>query len=103
MPAYVELDTGHSLDPTAVIQSCVEAEVQAILLDTHGLPAEFFDLSSGFAGNLVNKLAQYQVRMAAVVPDISISTRPLSRHLLERPTGASWCASAPRAGTPLYG
>ena len=72
MPKYIELDKSHSLDPIEVIQSCAEVEAQAVLVDGGILPAEFFDLSSGVAGELVNKLSMYRIRLAAVVPDVSI-------------------------------
>lgn len=72
MPPYIELDKSHSLDPIDVIQSCAEVEAQVVLLDEGVLLEEFFDLSSGVAGELMNKLSMYRIRLAAVVPDVSI-------------------------------
>ncbi|KAA3647190.1 MAG: DUF4180 domain-containing protein [Chloroflexi bacterium] len=72
MPTYIELDNTHSFDPNEVIESCANAEAQAVLADDQALPSEFFDLSSGFAGELVNKLSMYRIRLAGVVPDVSI-------------------------------
>jgi hypothetical protein len=35
------------------------------------LPAQFFDLKSGFAGELLQKLTNYRARVALVIPDPS--------------------------------
>lgn len=58
--------------PMDLIAGCLENGSGLLLADEGVLPAEFFDLSSGFAGELVQKLANYDIRMAAVVPDESV-------------------------------
>jgi hypothetical protein len=63
-------------DPAAVVGSCIESGERLLLIDQHALPPEFFDLSTGIAGALVQRLTQYEIRMAAVVPDPSIRSRP---------------------------
>lgn len=60
------------LDPAAVVRGCIESGAQTLLLDAASLTPEFFDLSTGVAGDLVHRLALYRIRMAAVVPDPSI-------------------------------
>ncbi len=71
MSTYFEPTPAHPFDPTAVVISCIESGAQALLLDEGTLPAHFFDLSSGAAGELLHKLSVYRMRMAAVVPDPS--------------------------------
>jgi hypothetical protein len=71
MPAFFEPDGVRLTDPIAAVVGCIEHGTQALLLDRHALPAEFFDLSTGVAGELVQKLTNYGIRMAAVVPDLS--------------------------------
>jgi hypothetical protein len=55
----------------AAVVRCIEHGSRALLLDRDALPAAFFDLSTGVAGELVQKLVNYDVRMAAVVPDLA--------------------------------
>lgn len=56
--------------PEAPATECVEAGCDALLLDRHNLPPEFFDLSTRTLGNLLHKLDLYRIRLAAVVPDV---------------------------------
>ncbi|WP_261664046.1 DUF4180 domain-containing protein [Deinococcus sp. Marseille-Q6407] len=45
------------------------------LLDGALLPPAFFDLSSGLAGELLQKFSNYQLRVAAVLPDVAPGER----------------------------
>jgi hypothetical protein len=45
-----------------------------VMLDGPAVPEEFFDLSSGVAGELLHKLSVYRLRLAAVVPDPTVHT-----------------------------
>jgi hypothetical protein len=45
------------------------ARVGRLLLADGALPPEFFDLRTGVAGELVQRLVNYRLRMAVVVPD----------------------------------
>ncbi|MBB4635376.1 DUF4180 domain-containing protein [Longimicrobium terrae] len=65
-----------TFDPRAVITACIESGSHALLMDHDALPPAFFDLSTGAAGALVQGLTQYEIRMAGVVPDASIHSRP---------------------------
>ena len=56
-------------DPWTVATQCIESGSGALLLDVEALPREFFDLSTGVAGELLHRLSIYGVRLAAVVPD----------------------------------
>ena len=72
MPAFFEADGAHAVDPVAAVIRCIEHGTRALLFDTGALPPAFFDLSSGVAGEVVQKLANYHVRMAGVVPDLEL-------------------------------
>lgn len=67
---YIEASVKGStrLDPIDLVGACMEREAHGILVDEGDMPAQFFDLSSGAAGDLVQKLTNYGFRMAAVVP-----------------------------------
>ncbi|HWN71962.1 MAG TPA: DUF4180 domain-containing protein [Haliangium sp.] len=54
-------------DINDMIGACFGAE--AILLREEDLAPDFFDLSSGLAGELLQKLVNYRLRAAIVVPD----------------------------------
>jgi hypothetical protein len=58
-------------DPAEVATICIESGSQLILVDEVNLPAAFFDLSSGMAGELLHRLSLYQLRMAVVVADLT--------------------------------
>jgi hypothetical protein len=47
-------------------------EVYSVLLYSHNLPDAFFDLSSGQAGAILQKLRNYRVRLAVVCPPGSV-------------------------------
>jgi hypothetical protein len=49
-----------------VLEACFGAGCRAALLYAENLPPEFFDLSSGEAGAILQKLRNYGVRLAVV-------------------------------------
>jgi Domain of unknown function (DUF4180) len=70
-PAFFEPDPARPIAPVAALVGCIEHGARGLLLDRAALPASFFDLSTGVAGELVQKLVNYGIHMAAVVPDLS--------------------------------
>ena len=72
IPVYFEARAGDPFEPTALLTSCIESGMRSLLLDEGVIPADFFDLSTGLAGELLHKLSNYRVRLAAVVPDPSL-------------------------------
>ena len=70
MPAFAEYDPDGAFQPLDAVAACFEHGAQALLLDRSALPPAFFDLRTGVAGELVQKLAQYGIRLACVVPDL---------------------------------
>jgi hypothetical protein len=72
--ACFEPDAACASDPVTALKSCIEHGRRALLFDHGSLPAAFFDLRTGLAGELVQKLVNYHVRMAAVVPDLAMQS-----------------------------
>jgi hypothetical protein len=58
--------TAHDL-----VGACYERDAWNVLFGDGALRPEFFDLSSGFAGEMVQKLANYGIRAGIVVADMS--------------------------------
>lgn len=71
MSSYAEYEPGDDFAPMDAVATCFERGTQALLIDRPALPPEFFDLRTGLTGELVQKLAQYGIRLACVVPDLS--------------------------------
>ena len=53
-------------DATLVLEECFAAQASGALLYPENLTARFFDLSSGEAGDVLDKMRRYQVRLAIV-------------------------------------
>jgi hypothetical protein len=72
MKKFYEAAATENFDPTQIFRDCIENGAASLLLDSPALPAEFFDLSNGLAGELLHKLSVYHMRMAAVIPDLTV-------------------------------
>lgn len=93
-------------DAARLVEACFEHGAHMLLLHAENLPDRFFDLSSGEAGEVLQKLRNYRIRLAVVRSD----ARPQSRlfgelladegrgsyfRLLDTPEAArAWLASA---------
>ena len=71
--AFVEGQPGQPFmtnvgDVNRVIESCLSNGVDSVLLYPDNLTAAFFDLSSREAGEILQKLRNYQIRLAIVCP-----------------------------------
>jgi Domain of unknown function (DUF4180) len=64
-------------DVTVLLESAVAAHVRSILLYPKNLTANFFDLSSGEAGAILQKMQTYRLRVAVVLApgSVPISSR----------------------------
>lgn len=63
-------------DVRTVLEACFEHDSRSLLLYSENLTARFFDLSSGEAGTILQKLRNYQVRLAVVrAPELRLSQR----------------------------
>ena len=72
MASYVEYTPDGGFAPMDVVAACFEQRTPAVLIDRPALPPEFFDLRTGVTGELVQKLTQYGIRLACVVPDLGV-------------------------------
>lgn len=59
-------------DATLVIEACFSHRARLALLYASNLMGKFFDLSSGEAGEILQKLRNYGVRLAVVCPPSSV-------------------------------
>jgi hypothetical protein len=64
-------------DAKTLLEACFSARTRDALLYPANLPPEFYDLSSGFAGEYLQKWRNYRVRVALVCPpgDAPFSSR----------------------------
>jgi Domain of unknown function (DUF4180) len=64
-------------DLNRLIEACWFHEVDAMILYAPNLTPRFFDLSSGEAGAILQKLQNYQIRLGVVLPPgtVALSSR----------------------------
>lgn len=64
-------------DLTQILEACFSNQVQSVLLYAENITEGFFDLSSGEAGAVLQRLRNYGIRLAVVCPPNSerFSTR----------------------------
>ena len=74
-------------DALELIAYCGESDTQQLLVHAVNLPAEFFDLHSRLAGNVLLKLSNYRIILAAVIPPEKIGTGRFSEMVLETNRG----------------
>ena len=60
-------------DVTSLIEECFSARTRHALLYADNLPPAFFDVSSQQAGEILQKLRSYGVRLAVVTPSESVA------------------------------
>jgi hypothetical protein len=84
---FLEGDGPHPVDPAAALVRCIEGGVGGLLFDAGALPPAFFELRTGVAGELVQKLVNYGIRMAAVVPDLESRPERFREFALEANRG----------------
>lgn len=87
---YFEPPEGSAFDPRGVATSCIESGTRALLLDADAVPPDFFDLSSGVAGELLHQLGKYGIRLATVVPDPTSHSRPFQDFAREANRGRQY-------------
>jgi hypothetical protein len=67
---------GRVADVTTVIEACFDNQARSLLLYPENLTERFFDLSSGEAGEILQKLRNYHIRLAVVrTPSLRLSSR----------------------------
>ena len=63
-PGQTLMHTGNDVD--LVVEACFSERIQSVILYAPNLPQRFFDLSSGEAGTILQKLRNYRIRLAVV-------------------------------------
>jgi len=81
---------GSTGDALGLISACVEHDAARILLADLHLPAAFFDLRSGFAGEFLQKLANYRIQLAVVFSDVTSHGERFQQFVLEARRGRSF-------------
>ena len=74
----VEGDAGEPLirrtdDASRLLEACFSAQTKSALLYPANMTARFFDLSSGEAGLILDKLRRFRIRLAVVCPPGSVT------------------------------
>src|SRR5579859_4890101 len=82
---YLEGRPGEALlrrpgEATRLVEQCFNHQVSRVLLYAENFTERFFDLSSGEAGEILQKLRNYHIRLAAVLMPGQLQ---LSRHFPE--------------------
>jgi hypothetical protein len=68
-------------DVIDLLGACGEHGTRSLLLHAENLPERFFDLSSGQAGAILQKLRNYQVRLAVVASEDSVRVSRMFREM----------------------
>jgi len=71
MSPFAEFDASDAFSPHAVAAAGLFQDGRALLIDRAALPDAFFDLRTGLAGELTQRLSLYGIRLACVVPDLA--------------------------------
>jgi hypothetical protein len=101
--SYYRLGKGDSLiDQDAALRlvaACGEHGVSKLLLSRENLPDEFFDLSTGLAGEILIKFSTYRVRAAFIVDRERIPSQHFQALIAESNRGNEihFCADQPEA------
>lgn len=67
---------GRVEDVVTVLEACFDNAAERLLLYSENLTEHFFDLSSGEAGEILQKLRNYRIRLAIVrAPTLQLSSR----------------------------
>ena len=83
-------------DALDVVSGCVEHGTNRLLVDSRRLPPAFFDLRSGFAGEFLQKLVNYGVRLAGVFASEDGYPERFREFLLEAKRGRAFRVFANR-------
>lgn len=62
-------------DASLPIEACLSYGTDALLLRAEDLPEAFFDLSSGVAGDVLQRFANYRIRLAVIAVPEKFSSR----------------------------
>lgn len=89
-------------DVTRVIEVCFGECINAVLLYAENLTERFFDLSSGEAGEILQKLRNYNIRLALVAPPTLQLSQRFRELLLDEQRGPYFRLFETRAGAQAW-
>jgi PadR family transcriptional regulator, regulatory protein AphA len=74
-------------DALELVALCGEHDVDGLLLHASHLASKFFDLKTGLAGAVLQKLTNYRVKTALVAPPQTVSGKRFSEFVYETNQG----------------
>jgi len=77
-------------DIDRVLEVCFAQQADAVLLHAANLPPAFFDLSSGEAGLVLQKLRNYRIRLAVVCPPGTVAFSTSFQALAAESSRGDW-------------
>ncbi|HMP39707.1 MAG TPA: DUF4180 domain-containing protein [Roseiflexaceae bacterium] len=90
-------------DIDRIIEACFADHIEAVLLYTANLTPTFFDLSSGDAGVVLQKLQNYRIRLAIVAPREHVRfSRRFSEMLADNQQGIMFGVFEDRSAAALW-
>lgn len=89
-------------DALELVSGCMEHGAHGALVESHNLPPEFFELRTGFAGEFLQKLVNYGVRLAGVFPSEADYSERFREFLREARRGRSFRAFSERADAEAW-
>jgi hypothetical protein len=89
-------------DALELVVACLEHDATRLLVESRFLPPEFFDLKTGFAGELLQKMQNYGIRLAGVFPSEEGSGERFRELLREARRGRGFRAFAAREDAEVW-
>jgi len=104
LPPVLECKSGVERvgDALTVIASCSEHDTDRVLLPAAALPEAFFDLSTGFAGEFLQKLVNYRVRTAGLFETEEGYSKSFREFIAEARRGQQFRAFGSREGAVAW-
>lgn len=89
-------------DSLDLVVACLENDSTRLLVESRHLPPEFFDLKTGFAGELLQKIQNYGIRLAGVFPSEAGYGERFRELLREARRGRGFRAFAAREDAEIW-
>lgn len=89
-------------DGISTIESCFAHDCHRVLVESQAWPPAFFDLRTGFAGEYLQKLVNYGIRLAGVFPSEDGYGERFREFLREAKRGKAFRAFADRAAAEAW-
>jgi hypothetical protein len=97
-----EIDISRVDDALELVTACIEQQTGKLLIEADRLPDDFFDLKTRFAGEFIQKLQNYRVRLAIVVPPDADHGERFAEFVREARTGSGFRVFDDRAGAEAW-